>query len=107
MMTGTFDPVDVLDHPDAERLYRDDHLLTEGSQGVFHALGGLVGYTVRVTKPSRSSARNVAASIFWEMPLMARRTSLNRLGADASSMTTMIDHLSPTRDKASEMHLHS
>src|SRR5215203_5262997 len=61
----------------------------------------MVGNTVRVTKPSRSSPRKVSVSIRCEMLPSARRISLKRFGPLPSSPTTRMVHLSPTRDRSS------
>src|SRR5882724_6685335 len=57
----------------------------------------MVGNTVRVTRPSRSSPRNVSVSIRCEMPPTIRFNSLKRRGPSPSSMITNTLHLSPTR----------
>src|ERR1700723_1461878 len=57
----------------------------------------MVGKTVRVTKPSRSSPRNVSVSMRCEMPATMRLSSLKRLGPSNSIMMTKTLHLSPTR----------
>src|SRR5579864_2601670 len=61
----------------------------------------MVGNTVRVTSPSRSSPRKVSVSMRWEIPPMARRNSLKRNGPSPSRVTTSTDHLSPTRESTS------
>src|SRR5580704_9014623 len=61
----------------------------------------MVGKTVRVTSPSRSSPRSVNVSIRCEMLPSARRTSLKRFGPSPSTPTTKIVHLSPTRARIS------
>src|SRR5262245_5068354 len=61
----------------------------------------MVGKTVRVTSPSRSSARSVKVSIRCEMLPSARRSSLKRLGPSPSVPTTSTVHLSPTRASTS------
>src|SRR5262245_14620481 len=61
----------------------------------------MVGNTVRVTRPSRSSARSVKVSIRCEMLPSARRISLNRFGPSPSVPTTSTVHLSPTRASTS------
>src|ERR671935_1020325 len=61
----------------------------------------MVGNTVRVTSPSRSSARSVKVSIRCEMLPSARRSSLKRLGPSPSVPTTSTVHLSPTRASTS------
>src|SRR2546430_5334821 len=61
----------------------------------------MVGKTVRVTSPSRSSARSVKVSIRCEMLPSARRSSLKRLGPSPSTPTTSTVHLSPTRASTS------
>src|SRR5215510_12526742 len=61
----------------------------------------MVGNTVRVTSPSRSSARSVSVSIRCEMLPSARRSSLNRFGPSPSAETTSTVHLSPTRARTS------
>src|SRR5262245_47227597 len=63
--------------------------------------GGMVGKTVRVTRPSRSRHRSVKVSIRCEMLPSARRSSLNRLGPSPSVLTTSTVHLSPTRASTS------
>src|SRR5215813_12012832 len=63
--------------------------------------GGMVGKTVRVTRPSRSSARSVSVSMRCEMLPSARRISLKRFGPLPSSVTTSTVHLSPTRARTS------
>src|SRR5258707_5639913 len=57
----------------------------------------MVGNTVRVTRPSRSSPRSVRVSIRCEMPPTMRLISLKRRGPLPSSMMTNTLHLSPTR----------
>src|SRR3981081_2943340 len=57
----------------------------------------MVGNTVRVTRPSRSSPRSVRASIRCEMQPPTRLISLKRRGPLPSSMMTNTLHLSPTR----------
>src|SRR6202011_795040 len=57
----------------------------------------MVGNTVRVTRPSRSSPRSVRVSIRCEMPPTMRLISLKRRGPLPSSMITNTLHLSPTR----------
>ena len=59
--------------------------------------GGMVGNTVRVTSPSRSSPRRVKVSIRCEMPAIIRLISLKRRGPSPKSMITNTLHLSPTR----------
>src|SRR5215472_11340132 len=61
----------------------------------------MVGNTVRVTSPSRSSARSVKVSILCEILPSARRISLNRFGPSPSVPTTSTVHLSPTRASTS------
>src|SRR5205814_8385376 len=61
----------------------------------------MVANTVRVTSPSRSSARRVKVSIRCEMLPSARRSSLKRLGPSPSVPTTSTVHLSPTRASTS------
>lgn len=67
----------------------------------YSTLGGLVGYTARKTKPSRSKPRNVDASIFWETPPTMRLNSLKRFGPPSRGMMIWIVHLSPALDSAS------
>src|SRR5882724_3530065 len=57
----------------------------------------MVGNTVRVTSPSRSSPRSVKVSIRCEMPPILRFSSLKRCGPSISIMITNTLHLSPTR----------
>src|SRR5829696_5101749 len=57
----------------------------------------MVGNTVRVTSPSRSSPRRVKVSIRCEMPPILRLSSLKRCGPAISIMITNTLHLSPTR----------
>src|SRR5260370_26551105 len=57
----------------------------------------MVGNTVRVTRPSRSSPRSVRVSIRCEMPPIMRLSSLKRFGPSPSIMMTNTLHLSPTR----------
>src|SRR6267142_2228586 len=57
----------------------------------------MVGNTVRVTRPSRSSPRKVSVSIRCEMPPIIRFNSLKRCGPPISIMITNTLHLSPTR----------
>src|SRR5882757_124694 len=57
----------------------------------------MVGNTVRVTRPSRSSPRSVKVNIRCEMPPIIRFNSLKRRGPPLSSMMTSTLHLSPTR----------
>ncbi|GEM_PF-2198728 len=71
------------------------------SVSAYSTLGGLVGCTVRVIKPSRSRPRSVSASIFCEIPPMARRSPLKRLVSASNCMTIRNDHLSPIRANAS------
>src|SRR5438874_1754040 len=61
----------------------------------------MVAKTVRVTRPSRSSALSVKVSIRCEMLPSARRSSLKRLGPSPSVLTTSTVHLSPTRASTS------
>src|SRR5215471_1835436 len=61
----------------------------------------MVASTVRVTRPSRSSARSVKVSMRCEMLPSARRSSLNRLGPSPKTPTTSTVHLSPTRARTS------
>src|SRR5262245_3389511 len=61
----------------------------------------MVGKRVRVTSPSRSSARSVKVSIRCEMLPSARRSSLKRFGPSPSVATTSTVHLSPTRPSTS------
>src|SRR5437764_14654828 len=61
----------------------------------------MVGVTVRVTKPSRSSPRKVVVSIFCEMPPMRCLSSLKRIEPSPRSFTTSTLHLSPTRERIS------
>src|SRR5256886_8795776 len=61
----------------------------------------MVGKTVRVTRPSRSSPLSVKVSIRCEMLPSARRSSLNRFGPSPSVLTTSTVHLSPTRASTS------
>ena len=63
----------------------------------YSTLGGTVGCTVRVTSPSRSSARKVRVNMRCEMPPTSRLISLNRLGPLPSRFTTSTVHLSPMR----------
>src|SRR5579862_9280108 len=63
--------------------------------------GGMVGYTVRVTSPSRSSPLRVRVSMRCEMPLIVRRSSLKRIGPFRSNSTTSTVHLSPIRASVS------
>ena len=69
----------------------------------YSTLGGTVGYTVRVTRPSRSSARSVRVSMRCEMPPTSRLISLNRLGPLPSRLTTSTVHLSPILARTSLM----
>src|ERR1700730_4625914 len=59
--------------------------------------GGMTGWMVRVTMPSRSSPRSVTVSILAVMPSTERCSSLNRLVPWPRRSITYIDHLSPTR----------
>ena len=61
----------------------------------------MLGVTVRVTNPSRSSPRKVVVSIFCEMPPMRCLSSLKRSDPSPSSFTTSTLHLSPTRERIS------
>src|SRR5437867_1259571 len=61
----------------------------------------MVAKTVRVTRPSRSSALSVKVSIRCEMLPSPRRSSLNRFGPSPSMLTTSTVHLSPTRARTS------
>src|SRR6185312_7844205 len=67
----------------------------------YSTLGGTVGKTVRVTRPSRSSPRKVSVSMRCEIEPSARRNSLKRLGPAPSVETTSTVHLSPTRARTS------
>jgi len=55
---------------------------------------------VRVTSPSRSSPREYKVSMRWEMPLMVRRISLNRIGPSLAAPDSTV-HLSPMRARVS------
>ena len=59
--------------------------------------GGIVGKIVRVSRPSRSSPRNVSVSIRCEIPPTMRFNSLKRFGPSPSSSMMSTFHLSPTR----------
>ena len=59
--------------------------------------GGTVGWTVRLTSPSRSRPRSVSVSMRCEMPSIRRCRSLNRMRPSPSSRTTSTAHLSPMR----------
>src|SRR5580658_8913391 len=59
--------------------------------------GGMTGWMVRVTMPSRSSPRSVTVSIRAVMPSIERCSSLNRMVPWPRRSITDIDHLSPTR----------
>src|ERR1700756_5311673 len=59
----------------------------------------MVGNTVRVTSPSRSSPRKVSVSIRCEKPLIIRFSSLKRFGPSLSFMMTNTLHLSPTIER--------
>src|SRR6266446_3314693 len=63
----------------------------------------MVGNTVRVTRPSRSSPRSVRVNIRCEMPPIIRFNSLKRRGPPLSSMMTSTLHLSPTRARIEAM----
>src|SRR4029453_4946605 len=63
--------------------------------------GGMVGNTVRVTRPSRSSARRVSVSMRCEIEPKALRSSLKRLGPSPKVQTTSTVHLLPTRASTS------
>src|SRR5215470_7911220 len=66
----------------------------------YSTVTGTVGYTVRVTRPSRSSPRRVWVSTFWVTPSMRRRSSENRSTSSAdSALMTSIVHLSATRPR--------
>jgi alkanesulfonate monooxygenase SsuD/methylene tetrahydromethanopterin reductase-like flavin-dependent oxidoreductase (luciferase family) len=54
----------------------------------YSTLGGLLGWTRRRTKPSRSSRRRVWVSIFCEMPPIDRRKAPKRCGPSPSSSIT-------------------
>jgi hypothetical protein len=47
--------------------------------------------------------KTVSVNMRWEMPSMARCSSLNRLSPEASSTTTRTDQVSPTRFNTSRM----
>src|SRR5438128_1071003 len=57
----------------------------------------MVGYTVRVTRPSRSRWRRVSVSIRCEMPSMPRCSSVKRVVPWPSRAMANTLHLSPTR----------
>src|SRR5256885_7217749 len=59
--------------------------------------GGMTGWMVLVTMPSRSSPRSVTVSILAVMPLTPRCSSVNRIVPCPSRSMTYTDHLSPTR----------
>jgi hypothetical protein len=42
--------------------------------------GGTSGWTVRLITPASSRARNSRVSICWEIPPLARRSALKRIG---------------------------
>jgi len=63
--------------------------------------GGMTGWMVRVTMPSRSRPRRVTVSILAVMPSMARCSSLNRMVPCPSRSIAYTDHLSPTRCRTS------
>src|SRR4029077_9898082 len=63
--------------------------------------GGMTGWMVRVTMPSRSSPRSVTVSILAVMPSTERCSWLNRWVPCPSMSITYIDHLSPTRCRTS------
>jgi hypothetical protein len=59
---------------------------------------GALGYTVRITTPSRSSARRFLVNIFWQMPSMVCSRSVNRTGSpSAIAPMIRIVHRSPMR----------
>ena len=52
------------------------------SVSVYSTLGGTTGWTVRMSKPSRSSLRRVSVSMRLLIPLIERSSSVNRTGPD-------------------------
>ncbi len=65
--------------------------------------GGISGYMVRITRPSRSRFLSVRVSIRCEMPPISRLSVLKRTGPFLSRPTTMTLHLSPIRLRTSLM----
>src|SRR5215475_8572249 len=66
----------------------------------YSTVTGTVGYTVRSTRPSRSSPRRVWVSTFWVTPSTRRRSSENRSTSSAdSALSTSMVHLSATRPR--------
>ena len=71
------------------------------------ARGGLVGVTVRSTRPSRSRLRSVRVSMRCEIPPTRRLISLKRRGPPLSRTTMRMLHLSPTRARMAVIARHS
>ena len=56
-------------------------------------MGGTVGYTVRVSRPSRSSLRRLRVSIRRLIPATARSSSVKRMGPAAAATMMPMLHL--------------
>ena len=69
-------------------------------QFVLFGIAGVVAYTVRRTRPFRSSVRSVWVNIFWVMPSILRRSAPNRWGPCPSAPSSSTVHLSDTRSSA-------
>jgi len=55
--------------------------------------------TRRLISPSRSRLFSTCDSIFCEMPSMARRSALKRIGSSRTNSRISTAHLSPTRSR--------
>ena len=62
---------------------------------LYSTLGGTVGYTVRTSRPSRSSLRRFRVSIRRLMPSTVRSSSVKRMGPAAAATMMPMLHLPP------------
>src|SRR3954454_11424467 len=67
----------------------------------YSTLGGTVGCTVRVTRPSRSRLRRVRVSMRRLMPSMLRSNSVKRMGPWAAATRICTLHLPETLSRTS------
>ena len=62
---------------------------------LYSTLGGTIGYTVRTSRPSRSSLRRLRVSIRRLMPSTVRSSSVKRMGPAAAATMMPMLHLPP------------